>query len=65
MDKQGRANVPTPLINYAILKKDCVVIGTGDRLEIWAKEAWDKFFTSTKDSMSDIAENLFDESEKV
>ena len=62
LDKQGRVNVMSPLINYAGLKKDCVIVGTGDRLEIWAQEAWDDFFNSTKDSMSDIAENLFNES---
>ena len=62
LDKQGRVNLTSPLIDYAFLKKDCVVIGTGDRLEIWAKESWDNFFNSTKDSMSDIAENLFNES---
>ena len=62
LDKQGRVNVTSPLIYYAGLKKDCVIVGTGDRLEIWAQEAWDDFFNSTKDSMSDIAENLFNES---
>ena len=62
LDKQGRVNVTAPLIDYAKIVKDCVIIGTGDRLEIWAKEAWESFFDSTKDSMSDIAENLFNES---
>ena len=62
LDKQGRININTPLVDYAKLIKDCVVIGTGDRLEIWSKELWDSFFDSTKDSMSDIAENLFSES---
>jgi len=62
LDKQGRINISSPLITHANLKKDCVVIGTGDRLEIWSKEDWDSFFNSNKDSMSDIAENLFNES---
>ena len=62
LDKQGRINISMPLISYANLKKDCVVIGTGDRLEIWSKEDWESFFNSNKDSMSDIAENLFSES---
>lgn len=62
LDKQGRINISTPLIDYAKLNKDCVVIGTGDRLEIWAKESWDLYFDSQKDNMSDIAENLFNES---
>ncbi len=61
-DKQGRINITSPLITYAGIDKECVIIGTGDRLEIWAKEAWDNFFDSASINMSDIAENLFDES---
>ena len=61
-DKQGRVNLTSPLIDYARLQKECVVIGTGSRLEIWSKEDWDSFFDSAKDNMSDIAENLFNES---
>ena len=59
-DKQGRINITSPLIFYANITKECVVIGTGDRLEIWSEESWNDFFTSAKDSMSDIAENLFE-----
>ncbi|MBQ6404464.1 MAG: division/cell wall cluster transcriptional repressor MraZ [Bacilli bacterium] len=62
LDKQGRVNVSQPLIDYANLSKDCVIIGTGDRLEIWSQESWNVFFDSTKDSMSDIADHLFNES---
>ena len=59
-DKQGRINITSPLISYANITKECVVIGTGDRLEIWSEESWNDFFASAKDSMSDIAENLFE-----
>ena len=61
-DKQGRVNITSPLIDYANINKECVIIGDGDRLEIWALEAWNNFFDSAKDNMSDIAENLFNES---
>ncbi len=61
-DKQGRVNITSPLISYANLQKDCVVIGTGDRLEIWSQEDWNAFFDSASSNMSDIAENLFNES---
>ena len=64
-DKQGRTNITTPLISYAKLQKDCVIIGTGDRLEIWSLENWNDFFDSAKDNMSDIAENLFNESVSI
>ena len=31
-DKQGRIKITTPLISYANLSKECVVIGAGNRL---------------------------------
>lgn len=58
-DRQGRINVSQPLVSYAELLKDCVIIGVGDRLEIWSSDNWNNFFTNNKDNMSDIAENLF------
>ena len=59
LDKQGRINISSPLITHANLKKDCVVIGTGDRLEIWSKEKWEGFYSENSENLSDIAENLF------
>ena len=61
-DKQGRINITSPLISYANINKECVIIGAGNRLEIWSLEEWNNFFDSAKDNMSDIAENLFNES---
>lgn len=59
-DKQGRINITSPLISYAGLKKECVIVGVGDRLEIWALEKWNDFYSANKSELSDIAENLFD-----
>lgn len=58
-DKQGRINIPSSLISYADLMKDCAVVGVGDRLEIWSEQNWNHFFDMNQDQMSDIAENLF------
>ncbi len=59
-DKQGRINITSPLVTYADLKKECVIIGVGDRLEIWSSERWNNFYDSNKDDLSNIAETLFD-----
>ena len=37
-DRQGRINITSPLVSYADLQKDCVVIGANDRIEIWRSE---------------------------
>lgn len=59
-DKQGRINIPSPLIGYASITKNCVVIGVNDRLEIWAEDSFNKFMDDNEDDLSDIAEHLFD-----
>lgn len=58
-DKQGRINITSPLVNYAGLKKDCVIIGVNDRLEIWSNTSWEEFIANNFDNLSDIAENLY------
>ena len=59
LDKQGRINVSLPLINYANLKKDCVIIGCCERLEIWNKESWENFITTNEENLTAIADKLF------
>lgn len=58
-DRQGRINITSPLVNYANLTKECVIIGANDRLEIWSEELWNNFFESNENNLSEIAENLF------
>ena len=59
-DKQGRINLVSPLIEYAKLKKECVIIGVNDRLEIWDKELFNNLMSDNENELSDLAENLFD-----
>lgn len=59
LDKSGRVSITSPLIEYADIIKECVIIGANDRIEIWAKESWDNFLTVNEENFSDIAENLF------
>ena len=59
-DRQGRINITSPLVSYADLQKECVVIGANDRIEIWKKEKWDDFFNENSDKIEEIAEHLFE-----
>ena len=58
-DKQGRINISSPLVNYASLSRECVIIGVNDRIEIWSKEMWDGFIAENSENFSDIADHLF------
>jgi MraZ protein len=58
LDKQGRINIATPLVNYAKLEKECVVLGVSNRIEIWSKNIWNEYFNESADSFAEIAENM-------
>lgn len=58
LDKQGRINIPSTLIQHASLEKECIVLGVSSKIEIWAKDAWNSYFEESSQSFNDIAENL-------
>lgn len=40
LDASGRVMIPPPLLEYAGLKKDVVVVGNLDSIEVWSKQGW-------------------------
>jgi MraZ protein len=58
LDKQGRINIPAPLLQYAKLEKECVVLGVSNRIEIWSKQIWEDYFSESEESFAEIAENM-------
>ena len=59
-DKQGRINITSPLVHYADILKECVIIGVNERLEIWSKETFDSYMMQNEESLEEITENIFD-----
>ncbi|MDQ0227068.1 division/cell wall cluster transcriptional repressor MraZ [Metabacillus niabensis] len=60
LDKQGRINIASPLLQYAKLEKECVVIGVSNRIELWSKSIWENYVSEQEDSFEEIAENMID-----
>ena len=58
IDKQGRINLPSPLLQYAKLEKECVILGVSNRIEIWDKSIWEEYFAQSEESFAEIAENM-------
>jgi MraZ protein len=58
LDKQGRINIASPLMQYAKLEKECIVLGVSNRIEIWSKSLWEEYFSESEDSFAEIAENM-------
>lgn len=57
-DRQGRFIIPQYLKDYATIKKDAIVIGVSNRIEIWDTKSWQDFYTNSSASFEQIAENM-------
>lgn len=59
-DKQGRILVPQYLKDFAGIKREVIIIGVSNRIEIWSRDSWGDFYNSSKESFEDIAEKLIE-----
>lgn len=55
-DKQGRLTVPPDLQAYAGLTRECTLVGSGTRFEIWDSEAWRRFLPDAEQQYSALDE---------
>ena len=59
-DKQGRVLLPQYLKDFAEIKKDVMIVGVSNRIEIWAQDKWNDFYANSRQSFEEIAEKLMD-----
>jgi len=57
-DRQGRILLPQFQKDYAQIKKEVVIVGVSNRIEIWSVEKWKEFYGTWKQSFEGIAEKL-------
>jgi MraZ protein len=60
-DAQGRILLPQYLKDFAEIKKEVVIVGVSNRIEIWAKNKWEEFYGNYRQSFEEIAEKLIEE----
>ncbi len=58
VDKQGRIILPDYLRNFADLKKQVVVAGLYNRLELWDQKKWKDYKSKTEKESNAIAEQM-------
>ena len=58
LDKLGRILVPDYLKDYAGLKKNVVICGLSNRLEIWDSEKWETYKKSAEKGVDEIVSKL-------
>ncbi len=57
-DKQGRFIIPQFLKDYSNIKKETVIIGISNRVEIWDSKTWKDFYATSSAGFEQIAENI-------
>ncbi|MFH1947237.1 MAG: division/cell wall cluster transcriptional repressor MraZ [Candidatus Magasanikbacteria bacterium] len=60
VDKQGRIMLPEYLRISAGLKKNIVVAGLYNRLELWDQKNWEEYKTKSEKESGEIAEGMFE-----
>ncbi len=57
-DSQGRIALPASLRNYAQIKDVAIIVGVGDRIELWNPESWAPAKIEAEKQAPEIIENL-------
>ena len=58
LDGTLRFHIPKDLVDYAGIKKDVVLVGTQDRIEVWDKRAYDKFIKENGSRFEQLAQEV-------
>jgi len=58
-DLQGRILISQLLKDYAKIKKNVVIVGVSNRIEIWDEKSWKDFNIEHGKAFEEIAEGLF------
>ncbi len=59
LDRQGRVRIPPELAPIADLRKEVILIGVRDHLELWDRERWETYFADKQDRYDELAESAF------
>ena len=60
IDRQGRALLPTQLLNKYQIGKEVIVIGALDHIEVWNRADYEEYEKNAESSFETIAEELSD-----
>lgn len=59
LDAAGRFIVPRTMLKYAGIEKDAIVVGAGNRVEIWQPDAYEASLVQDAKQFSQLAERIF------
>ena len=57
-DSLGRATIPVYLKEFAQIRREIVIIGISNRIEIWGRDIWESYYRINKEKFESIAQDL-------
>jgi MraZ protein len=61
LDNNGRFLIPKTMLRFAGLDKDVIVVGMGNRIEIWNPETYEEYLIQDQGEFSKLAEKYLTE----
>ncbi len=58
LDKTGRVLLPKTLQDYGELRKDIVLVGLGNKMELWSSDQYEKYMEESMAGFSDLASEV-------
>lgn len=58
IDGQGRLTVPQAFRDYAGLERDVVVVGAGNRVELWDRGSWERQIADLQERLPEFTRQL-------
>jgi len=65
LDTAGRFLIPRTMLKYAGIEKDAIVVGAGNRVEIWQPSAYEASLVQDSKLFSQMAERVFSREGKL
>jgi MraZ protein len=63
LDNIGRFMLPRTMLRYAGVEKEAIIVGLGNRCEIWDPARYDEFLIKDQQSFSKLAQKFLSVSE--
>ncbi|HYG01913.1 MAG TPA: division/cell wall cluster transcriptional repressor MraZ [Chryseosolibacter sp.] len=61
LDNNGRFLIPKNMLTYASIEKDAMLVGTGNKVEVWNPSIYEKHLINDPGELSKLAEKYLNE----
>ncbi len=61
LDNNGRFLIPKSLLKHAQIDKDAIMVGMGNRVEVWNPDIYDKYLIKDQQELAKLAEKFLGE----